>query len=141
MTEAVAVAVVPAQIGAAFSGAFGIVAMLLSALGVFGLVSFAVVQRTREMGVRKAIGARSPDIIRLVVGESIALTAVGLAVGLGVGSLGAIVLRGFLTGVSPVDPARLTTVAALVMCGALVASARPAWRAVRVDPLVTLREV
>ncbi|MPY88105.1 MAG: FtsX-like permease family protein [Luteitalea sp.] len=140
MTEAVAVAVLPAQIGAAITGAIGMVAMLLSTLGVYGLVSFSVVQRTREIGVRKALGARTPDIIRLVVGGSAALTAVGLAVGLGVGALGANVLRGFLTGVSPMDPRTLTGVALLVMCAALVASALPARRASRVDPLITLRD-
>ncbi|MPY86805.1 MAG: FtsX-like permease family protein [Luteitalea sp.] len=141
MTQAVAVAVLPTEIGAVFTAAIGIIAMLLSTLGVYGLVSFSVAQRTREIGVRKALGARTPDVIRLVVGGSAALTAVGLAVGLGVGALGANVLRGFLTGVSPMDPRTLTGVALLVMCAALVASALPARRASRVDPLITLRDV
>jgi predicted permease len=139
MTEAIAVAVLPARIGAACTGAFGVVAMLLAALGVYGLVSFAVVQRTRELGIRKAVGARTSDIVRLIVGDSVILTAVGLGTGLGMGALGAIVLRGFLAGVSPMDPATLITVPVLVIGAAIAASARPALRAARVDPLVTLR--
>ena len=86
MTEAVAVAIVPAQIGAAGTGAFGVVAMLLSALGVYGLVLFAVVQRTREMGIRRALGARTSDNVRLIVGACFVFTALGLAIGLGIGA-------------------------------------------------------
>ena len=139
MAEAIAVAVWPARIGAACTGAFGVVAMLLATLGVYGLVLFAVVQRTRELGIRKAVGARTWDIVRLIVGDSVRLTAVGLGTGLGLGALGAVVLRGFLAGVSPMEPATLFAVPVLVMGAAIAASALPALRATRVDPLVTLR--
>ena len=141
MTEAVSAAVLPAQIGAAGTGVFGMVAMLLSTLGVYGLVSFSVLQRTREIGVRKAIGARTSDIVRLVVGGSAGLSAIGLAIGLGAGALGAVLIGGFIFGVSPMDPATLAGVAVLVMSAALAASAVPALHAARVDPVVTLRDV
>ena len=141
MTRAVSVAVVPAQIGAAATGACGVVAMLLSALGVYGLVSFVVVQRTREVAIRRAIGARTLDIVRLIVGGYVGFTALGLVIGLGVGALGAAALRGFLTGVTPIDPWTLAAVASVVMTAALTASALPALRATHVDPLITLRDV
>jgi putative ABC transport system permease protein len=139
MTAAIAVAVWPARIGAAGTGAFRVVAMLLATLGVYGLVSFAVVQRTRELGIRKAVGARTWDIIRLIVGDSVVLTAAGLGIGLGAGTLGSIVLRGFIAGISPMDPATLIAVPVLVMGASIAASALPTLRAARVDPLVTLR--
>jgi predicted permease len=141
MSDAVAVAVMPAQIGAAATGVFGVVAMLLAALGVYGLVSFSVVQRTREIGVRKAIGARTEDILRLVVGGNARLLATGLCVGLGAGVLGAMALRGFLTGVAPMDPLALVSASGIVAGAALLASLVPALRAARVDPLVALRDL
>jgi ABC-type antimicrobial peptide transport system permease subunit len=115
--------------------------MLLAALGVYGLVSFSVVQRTREIGVRKAIGARTEDILRLVVGGNARLLATGLCVGLGAGVLGAMALRGFLTGVAPMDPLTLVSASGIVAGAALLASLVPALRAARVDPLVALRDL
>jgi predicted permease len=140
MTEAVAVALQPAQIGAVTTGAFGLVAILLSVLGVYGLVSFAVVQRRREIGVRKALGATASDIGRMIVGSVARLTAAGMAIGLVAGSLGAIALRGFLVDVSPVDPTTVAADLALVTIAALVASGIPALTASRVDPVATLRD-
>ena len=117
------------------------VAMLLAALGIYGLVSFSVVQRTREIGVRKAVGARTQDIVQLVVGGNAMLLAAGLCVGLGAGVLGAIGLRGFLTGVAPMDVVTLASASAVVAGAALLASLVPALRAARVDPLVALRDL
>jgi predicted permease len=140
MTDVLSVAVFPARVGAAVTGAFGILAMLLAALGVYGLVAFNVAQRTAEIGVRKVVGARAIDLVRLIVSENAALAAIGLAAGLGVGSLGANLLRSFITDVSPIDPLTLSGTAVLVMGVTLAASASPALRAVRVDPLVVLRD-
>jgi ABC-type antimicrobial peptide transport system permease subunit len=140
MTDVLSVAVLPARVGAAVTGAFGILAMLLAALGVYGLVAFNVAQRTAEIGVRKVVGARAIDLVRLIVSENAALAAIGLGVGLGVGTLGANLLRSFITDVSPLDPLTLTGTAVLVMGATLAASASPALRAVRVDPLVVLRD-
>ena len=139
MTTAVAGAVLPARIGAIATGAFGAFAMLLSALGVYGLVSFVASQRTREIGVRRAIGATTPDIVRLIVGSTAKLAAIGLAIGLCAGGLGAVVLGGFIFGISPTDPLTLVGVAVIVMCATVLASALPALRAAHADPLVALR--
>jgi predicted permease len=140
MTDVLSVAVFPARVGAAVTGVFGVLAMLLAALGVYGLVAFNVAQRTAEIGVRKVVGARAIDLVRLIVSENAALAAVGLGVGLGFGTAGAMLLRSFITDVSPLDPLTLTGTAVLVMGVTLAASASPALRAVRVDPLVVLRD-
>ena len=140
MTDVLSVAVFPARVGAAVTGAFGILAMLLAALGVYGLVAFSVAQRTAEIGVRKVVGAGATDLVRLIVSENVTLAALGLGVGLGLGTVGATLLRSFITDVSPLDPLTLTGTTILVMGVTLAASASPAWRAVRVDPLVVLRD-
>ena len=140
MSEAVAVAVRPAQIGAAATGAFGALAMLLSALGVYGLVSFFVAQRRREIGVRKALGARTQDIIVMILGSVARMTGLGLAIGLGLGALGALALRGFIFGVSPLDPATVAMDVAIVLLAVLAASGVPALVASRVDPVGALRD-
>jgi predicted permease len=140
MVDVLSVAVFPARVGAAVTGAFGVLAMMLAALGVYGLVAFNVAQRTAEIGVRKVVGARAIDLVRLIVSENAALSAIGLGVGLGLGALGANLLRSFITDVSPIDPLTLTGTALLVLGATLAASASPALRAVRVDPLVVLRD-
>ena len=140
MSDVLSVAVFPARVGAAVTGAFGALAMLLAAVGVYGLVAFSVAQRTAEIGVRKAVGAQTIDLVRLILSENVLLAGSGLAVGLGVGTLGATLLRSFITDVSPVDPLTLAGTAMLVMVVVLLASASPALRAVRVSPLVVLRD-
>jgi predicted permease len=140
MTEAVAVAVLPARVGAAATAAFGSLAMFLSALGVYGLVSFVVVQRRCEIGVRKALGAQMTDVVHAVVGDTARLTIIGLVCGVGVGLLGSLGLRGFIFGVSPFDAVTLAAASAVVVTAALLASAVPAIAAARVDPLIALRD-
>ena len=140
MTEAVAVAIRPAQFGAAATAAFGAVAILLSVLGVYGLVSFSVVQRRREIGVRKALGATTRDIGVMILGNMARLTGGGLAIGIGIGALGGVGLRSFLFGVSPLDPMTVGAAIAVVTTAALGASGIPALAASRVDPAVTLRD-
>jgi len=114
-------------------------ALLLAALGVYGVVSYAVSQRTHELGVRIAVGAARPDVMRLVLGQGLRLALVAAAAGL----LGSIalsgVLSGFLHGVDPLDPATLLGSAGLLTLVAVAASGGPAWRATRVDPLAALR--
>jgi putative ABC transport system permease protein len=139
MPEAVGAALLPAQVGAAFTSGFGAVGALLMMLGIYGLVSFTVSQRTREIGIRKAIGARARDIVGLVVRDSVIPVALGLTAGLLVGALGALGLGGFIFGVSPIDPITIGATATLVLGTAVAASALPALRASRVDPLMTLK--
>jgi ABC-type antimicrobial peptide transport system permease subunit len=140
MSDVLSVAVFPARVGAAVTGAFGALAMVLAALGVYGLVAFSLAQRTTEIGVRKAIGAKPTDLVWLILSENVVLAGGGLVVGLGLGTLGANLLRSFITGVSPIDPLTLAGTAMLVMVVALLASASPTLRALRVNPLVVLRD-
>ncbi len=140
LDDTVANALFPARVGAWVTAAFGIVAMSLAGLGVYGLVAFSVAQRTREIGLRKAIGADTWDLVRLIVGENLLLTLAGFAAGTVLGVLGANVLRTFIAGVSPMDPLALTASAMLVCGAALAASAFPAARAALVNPLVVFRD-
>jgi predicted permease len=141
MADAVAVAVVPARIGATATAVFGALAVALAAFGVYGLVSFAVLQRTREIGIRRAIGATSADVVRLVVRHHASLIGVGLAIGLIGGALGAMLLRAFLTGVGPTDPIALLASIGIVAGSAVVATTMPALRAAQVDPMAALRDM
>ena len=121
---------------AAFAG----LALLLSAAGVFGVVAYTVSRRTWEMGVRKALGAQSGRVLRLVLGEAVALLGTGAALGL-LGALAAgKALAAVLYGVTPTDPLTLGATALVLLQVGLLASAVPALRAARVEPLVALRE-
>jgi hypothetical protein len=141
MRDAVAVAVRPAQFGAAATGAFGTVAILLSVLGVYGLASFSVVQRRREIGVRKALGATTRGIALMIAGTMARITGAGLAIGIGIGALGAVGLRSFLFDISPLDLMTVAAAFVVVMASALLATGLPALAAARVDPAVSLREM
>jgi ABC-type antimicrobial peptide transport system permease subunit len=141
MEDTLAMARVPARVGAWVTASFAIVAMSLAALGVYGLVAFSVAQRTREMCVRKAVGAGAMDLVRLIVGENMLLAAGGLVGGTLLGVLGGTILRTFIVGVSPMDALTLAATAALVCGAALTASAIPAARAARLNPMVVLRDV
>jgi len=112
---------------------------MLATMGVYALVSLTVAQRTREIGIRKAVGARTLDVIRLVLRGSLTLVFIGLAIGTGLGALAARALGGFIVGVSPLDPLTISATATLVVGTVLVASALPALRAARVDPVRTLK--
>jgi predicted permease len=141
MSEAVAVAVLPARIGATVTGGFAAIAVALAVCGVYGLVSFSVLQRTREIGIRRAIGATTTDIVRLVVQHHSTLISVGLVIGGTMGALGAVVFRAFLAGVGPTDPLALFAVIVVVGGSALFASTMPVLRATRLDPIAALREM
>ena len=140
MPDAIAVAVLPARIGAAVTGIFGLLAVGLAAFGVYGLVSFNVVQRLREIGIRRAVGATAGDIVLLILRNHLTLIGIGLTIGIGAGALGGTLLRSFLAGVGPTDPLALLAAIVLVAGSGLAASALPALRATRLDPMVTLRD-
>jgi predicted permease len=124
---------------AALTAAFALVALTLAAVGVFGVMSFAVAQRRREMGIRIALGARAGQVTAMVVRHGLALTGTALALGLA-GAVGAgRLVAGQLYGVSPADPATLGAVAGLLAVAAVVACWAPARRAGRVDPKASLQ--
>jgi predicted permease len=139
MADAVAVAVLPARVGAIATGVLGIVAVLLALLGVYGLVSYVVGQRTPEIGVRRALGARDADIVVMIVGSTIRVTVTGLAIGVVLGGLGAFALRGFIFDVSPLDGPTLAMVIGVVVVVTAAASVLPTLRSIRLDPLIALR--
>jgi putative ABC transport system permease protein len=120
-------------------GAFAGTALFLAALGIFGVMSYAVVQRSREIGIRVALGADPTRLLAMVLGQALLLAGTGVAMGL----LGAVglsrAMAGLLFQLSPTDPATLVTVALVLTAVALLASYLPARRATRVDPVVALR--
>jgi len=119
--------------------AFATVAVVLAGVGIYGVMSFAVTQRTHEVGVRMALGARGTEVLRMIVGQGLRLTIIALAIGL-VASLGAMrVLANQLFGVSPSDPVTYAAVPLLLAVVSALACYLPARRASRLDPLVALR--
>ncbi|HUO52875.1 MAG TPA: ABC transporter permease [Gemmatimonadaceae bacterium] len=121
-------------------GLFTSIALLLAAVGVYGVIAYGVAQRTREMGVRVALGALPGDVVRLVVRDGVLMAAAGVAAGLAAAVLLAPVLQQMLYAVEPRDPATFGTVGGMVILVALLASYLPARRASRADPLEALRE-
>jgi putative ABC transport system permease protein len=121
-------------------GGFALIALLLAAVGIYGVLSFAVSERRQEIGIRIALGARRFDILRLVVGQALALTLAGMLIGLA----GSLLLTRFMTnllyGVSPTDPRIMLLVAMALTLVALFACYIPARRATKVDPMVALRQ-
>ena len=118
---------------------FGLAALVLAAAGVYGILAGSVVERWREIGVRSALGASRRDIMGLVLGQGLRLTTVGVIFGIGVALLATRMLATLLFGISHVDPLTYVGVVALLVVTAVVASALPAWRASRVDPVTALR--
>jgi putative ABC transport system permease protein len=120
-------------------GIFAIIALTLAAVGIYGVIAYAVSQRTREIGIRIALGARKLDIFRMVVGHGMILSLIGVAIGVAASLILTRFLASLLYGVSSTDPATFTSVALLLIGVALLACSIPARRATRVDPMNALR--
>jgi putative ABC transport system permease protein len=119
---------------------FAATALALAAIGIFGVMSYTVAQRTREIGIRMALGAAPRNVLGMMVGGAVVLALGGVLMGLLGAMAGTRLLAALLFGVGPTDPATLVSVAATLTVVALAASYLPARRAVRVDPIVALRE-
>jgi ABC-type antimicrobial peptide transport system permease subunit len=118
---------------------FAGIAVVLATIGVYGVVSYSVSQRTQEIGIRVALGARAGDVSRLVLREGLLLGGLGVAVGLAAALASTRVLESLLFEVTPTDPVTLGAVAGLLLAVAVAATVLPARRATKVDPMVALR--
>jgi predicted permease len=138
MSTALAPQLRPWRLGAQLFTAFGLLALLVTAVGIYSVMSYAVSQRTHEMGVRIALGARVKDVLHLVVGEGLGVIGIGIVVGIAIAlALGRLVAA-LLYGVTPRDPIAMAAAALVLITVGIVASLVPAWRAARVDPVRAL---
>jgi len=127
------------DMGASLVGTFGVAALLLAAVGIYGVLHIAVTRRTREIGIRMALGAARGDVVRLVLARSMVFVCAGLAIGIA-GAMAAGRLTGtLLAGVGPTDPLTFCEVALIFAAVAFAASAIPARRASQVDPMIAVR--
>jgi predicted permease len=140
LESATSISLLPVKVAATVAGTLGVLALILGAIGLYGVMSYLVRQRTREIGIRMALGAERGTVVGLVTRHGMRWTVVGLAFGLAV-SLGvAKAMAGFLFGVGPADPIAFIGIALLLIATAYIASYIPARRASRIDPLLALRE-
>jgi predicted permease len=140
MDERVAGVLARPRVNALLLAGFAATALVLAALGIYGVIAYSVVRRTRELGIRMALGARAADVLRLVLRQGMAPVLAGLALGLGGAAAASRVLRGLLYGVGGTDPMTYAGVATFLAAVALLASYLPARRAATADPVVALRD-
>lgn len=139
LREQVDLSLFPSRVAAWTLGGFGGLALLLAAIGIYGVVSYSVAQRTREIGLRRALGAKESDVLKLVLGEGFFVVSIGLVLGLLLAFAATRLIAGFLYGVAPTDPLTFGGVPLLLGLIAVGACYIPARRATKVDPLVALR--
>ena len=140
MDEVAAQSTAQPRFRAQLVGSFGLLALFLAAIGIFGVLAFSVSQRTREFGIRMALGARSADVLRMVAGNGLKIAMTGIAIGLAGAAALTRSIAALLYGVKPADPVAFLAAPLVLALVALAACAAPAWRASRVDPAVALRQ-
>jgi putative ABC transport system permease protein len=139
LSEHLSIMLFPARLGAALLAAFGALGLILAGIGLYGVVASSVARRTREVGIRRSLGARRSDVLALVVREGMVLTGIGLAIGLGLALLASQVMSGLLYGIGTHDPVTYVTVAVVLGGIAFLANLVPAGRATQVQPVVALK--
>jgi predicted permease len=140
MNEVIDTSLAPRRFSADMVGGFAALAIFLASLGIYGLLAYTVGQRSREIGLRMALGAQRPDIVKLILGKGVVLAAVGILAGVVFAACTASLMATLLYGVRPHDPAVFIVVPLLLLAVAVLASYIPAWRATKVDPMIALRE-
>jgi hypothetical protein len=129
----------PARAGALLASAFGALGTLLAAIGLYGVIAFSVARRTRELGVRMALGARPAGVMAMIMRQGFTIVAIGLGVGALLAAAAAFGLRQLLYGVQPLDPIAWATALTAMLAAAALANFVPARRAMRIDPMAALR--
>jgi putative ABC transport system permease protein len=139
MSEQARVALSRERLLSILASFFGALALLLASVGLYGVVAYGVVRRTREIGIRLAIGATRRSVIRLIVGETMTVVACGVLLGVVAAAAASRLVRNQLFGVSPGDSLAIAAAVAVLLAVAVVATGLPARRAARVDPVTALR--
>jgi putative ABC transport system permease protein len=139
LREVTAIGLVPQRIAASEAGSLGLVGLILAALGIYGVTAYAVSGRTREIGIRIALGADQGRVLRFVLRQGLLLASIGVAIGVVLAGAGSTLIESLLFGVRPLDPATFLGTCLLFALVTLVASYVPARRATKVDPMVALR--
>jgi putative ABC transport system permease protein len=139
MEEALSVSLARRRLSALLTGSFAALALVLAAVGIYGVLAWTVSERTREIGVRLALGAQTGDVLKLVIGQGMKLTLVGLTIGLAASLPAAKVMKSLLFGVGAGDPTIFAAIALLLVFTALLACYLPARKATKVDPVVAIR--
>jgi predicted permease len=139
LSEVTALGTIPQRIAGALAGTLGIVGLLLAAIGIYGVTSYAVTHRTREIGIRVALGADRRQVLTLVLRQGLTLAGIGILVGIAVAAAGSRLLESLLFGVRALDPLTFAVTCVLFVLITLFATYLPARRAARVDPMVALR--
>jgi predicted permease len=139
LADNIDISLFPARFGAVLLGVFGFLALLIASIGIYGVMSYGVSERTHEMGIRMALGARGRDVLRLVISQGMWLALIGVAIGAGLALAVTRVVKSYLYDVSVTDPLTFIGIALLITGVALLACYVPASRATKVDPLEALR--
>ena len=133
------IALLPSRAAAVITTVFGLIGLALASLGLYGVLAYTVAQRTREIGIRMALGAEDWSVRAMVIRDGAKLAGIGLTIGFLIALAVTRLLRGLLNGLSPTDPVTFGGIALILTCVALAASYIPARRATRTDPIEALR--